>query len=238
MTITFVSRQLPRIRGVRKADKATNRMSFSGVVPWFDIGNPMGPSRRDGSSFEGVIEVESLLEHDFVVGARFDGITREIRSQPCKLRWFDPRMRSWRMHTPDFELVQRGQDRLLYVQVKPKRIADYLAAEHALIRRSFAMLGHRFEVWTEDEIRKQPRFRNCEMLFGHTAPIENVAALDRIREVLRLVRSDTPTVGQIRRAAGVGGATLPALLRLHVRGEIRFDLDREIDERALVHRAA
>ena len=234
MTVAFTPRRLRRIRGVRAADKATNRMSFSGVVPWFDLENLMGAMRCDGASFEGIVEVESLLEHDFVVVTRVDGITRKIRPQPCRLKWFDPRNQVWRVYTPDFELLQSVSKEPLYVEVKPERIAQQLEAEHTLIRRNFALLGCRFEVRTEVDIRAQPRFRNAELLFEHTAPMEDVTALDRVREVLHDAGPTVPTVGEVCRAAGIGGGAFAALLRLHVRGEIRFDLDREIDHRALI----
>lgn len=233
MAYDFRTKQLKRINGVRKADKKTNRGSFTGVVPWFDLGNLMGPSL--GEEYEGVIEVESLLEHDFVVRARFDGVTTMIRPQPEKLRWWDPRKGRWRTHIPDFETTRTNQNTRTFVQVKPKKFADRFEEDLILIRRNFERLGFNFEVKTELDIRQQPRFANCEMLFPKTGPMEDVGALERVRAVVREARDAVLTMGEIRRTAGIGTAADGAVLRLHVRSEVRLDLDVEIDDRALVH---
>jgi hypothetical protein len=233
MVFDFRTKQLKRINGVRKADKKTNRGSFTGVVPWFDLGNLMGPSL--GEHYEGIIEVESLLEHDFVVQARFDGVTTMVRPQPEKLKWWDPRKSRWRTHIPDFEAKRTDRNTRTFVQVKPKKYAERLEEELILIRRNFERLGFLYEVMTEIEIRKEPRFANAKMLFPHTGPMEDVGALDRVRAVLREAKASVPTMGEIRRAAGIGTASDRAVLRLHVRSEVRLDLDVEIDERAPVH---
>ncbi|MFJ7439637.1 Tn7 transposase TnsA N-terminal domain-containing protein [Methylorubrum thiocyanatum] len=233
MAYDFRTKQLKRINGVRKADKKTNRGSFTGVLPWFDLGNLMGPSL--GEQYEGIIEVESLLEHDFVVRTRFDGVTTMVRPQPEKLKWWDPRDSRWRTHVPDFEAVRTDRNTRTFVQVKPKKFADRLEEDFILIRRNFERLGFDFEVMTELEIRKQPRFANAQMLFPHTGPMEDVGALDRVRTVLREAEGSVLTMGEIRRMADIGTASDEAVLRLHVRSEIRLDLDVEIDERALVH---
>lgn len=234
MTVAHTARLLRRVPGVRTADKRTNRMSFSGILPWFDIENLMGPGIRDGSSFEAIIEAESLLEHDFVVLKRLDGSTREIRQQPRRLKWWDPRTRQWRLHIPDFELLSHGSERVVFAQVKPAEIAAELKEELDLIRDAFEHLGHGFEVWTEVEIRAQPRFRNAQLLYGHTGPLENVEALAAVRKVLRDTAPEALTIGEIREAAGVGGMAFRAVLRLHVRGEVALDLDRPIIDGAMV----
>ncbi len=73
----------------------------------------------------------------------------------------------------------------VYVQVKPKVVADEMADELALIEAGFRAQGLTFEVWTDEVIRRQPRFANAELLFDQSGPLEDVEALDRVRSVLR-----------------------------------------------------
>jgi hypothetical protein len=232
--IAFRPKELQRIIGVRAASRKTNRASFCGVVPWFDLENLMGASKSDGTSFEGIIEFESLLEHDFLVLTRSDGITTEVRPQPRKVDWFDLRSRKWRVHIPDFAVVRRGCSRPIYVQVKPKVKAEALAEELGLITDEFHRQKLLFEVWTEVEIRRQPVFGNAEMLFEHCGPREDVEALDQVREVLRDAPRTVRTIAEIKEASGIGGRTLGAVLRLHVLREVALDLEKPIDDRALV----
>lgn len=234
MNIAFTPKNLTRVRGVRKADKATNRMSFCGVVPWFDLDNLMGPTRNAKSSFEGIIEFESLLEHDFIVLSRSDGETKTIRPQPVRLRWWDPRTTQWRVHVPDFEVSRSGLKKPVLIQVKPKTIADEMAEELDLIKDAFRKTGRTYEIWTDEEIRRQPRFSNAQLLFPQSGPLEDVEALDRVRQALAESTAAIPTVGEVREVAGIGCRAFQAVLRLHVRREVRLDLDRPIDASAQI----
>ena len=120
------------------------------------------------------------------------------------------------------------------MQVKPKVKADVLAEELGLIADEFHRQKLPFEVWTEVEIRRQPVFGNAELLFEHCGPREDVEALDRVREVLRNAPRTVKTIAQIKEASGIGGRTLGAVLRLHVLREVALDLEKPIDDRALV----
>lgn len=234
MNIAFTPKSLTPIRGVRKADKATNRRSFCGVVPWFDLDNLMAPSGQRGSRIEGLVEFESLLEHDFLVLIRSDGITTSVRPQPRKVSWWDPRSQRWRVHTPDFALRRRFVTKPVYVQVKPKVVADEMADELALIEAGFRAQGLTFEVWTDEVIRRQPRFANAELLFDQSGPLEDVEALDRVRSVLREAAPSLLTIGQVREVSGIGSRAMQAVLRLHMRREVDLNLERPIDACALV----
>lgn len=234
MNIAFTPKNLARVRGVRKADKATNRRSFCGVVPWFDLDNLMAPTGRRRSSKEGLIEFESLLEHDFLVLARSDGITTSVRPQPIKLYWWDPRTRQWRLHIPDFAVGRRFVPKPVYIQVKPKAVADEMSDELRLIKAAFFQRGLIYEIWTDEDIHRQPRFSNAELLFDQSGPLEDVEALDRVREVLRKAAPSVLTVGEVREAAGIGPRAFQAILRLHVRDEVDLNLERPLDAKALV----
>lgn len=234
MNIAFTPKNLARVRGVRKADKATNRRSFCGVVPWFDLDNLMAPTGRRRSSKEGLIEFESLLEHDFLVLARSDGITTSVRPQPIKLYWWDPRTRQWRVHIPDFAVVRRFVPKPVYIQVKPKAVADEMSDELRLIKAAFLQCGLTYEIWTDEDIHRQPRFSNAELLFDQSGPLEDVEALDRVREVLRRATPSVLTAGEVREAAGIGPRAFQAILRLHVRDEVDLNLELPLDAKALV----
>lgn len=233
MTINFRPKELERVRGVRAASRKTLRASFCGIVPWFDLNNLMGPSRTSRCSFEGIVEFESLLEHDFLVLARSDGTTWRVRHQPRKVKWWDPRSDKERMHIPDFEVHRRGSRRPVYIQVKPQEQADRLKEELNLIEKAFVKQGLAFELWTDTKIRRQPRFGNAVMLFEHAGPREDVEALDRVREVLRAAPSIL-TIAQIRKTSGIEGRVFGAVMRLHILREVELDLEKPIDLRALV----
>lgn len=235
MTVAFTPKALKQLKGVRAADKATNRVSFSGTMPWFDIDNLMAPTGLNGNDIEGFVEGESLLELEFIRLARFVGQTVRIRPQPCTLRWVDPRTMKLRKHIPDFEVWRHGSTKSIFIEVKYAEEAELLKSEHDLIRANFKKEGHEFEVWTEAVIRKQPRATNVEMLFAQAGPIENVAALECVRSVLRSAQGETLTIGEIRERSGLRGKAFRAILRLHVRRELVLDLDSTIDERSPVY---
>ncbi|GEP01513.1 hypothetical protein [Methylobacterium haplocladii] len=234
MNIAFTPKNLARVRGVRKADKATNRRSFCGVVPWFDLDNLMAPTGKRRSSKEGLIEFESLLEHDFLVLTRSDGITTSVRPQPIRFHWWDPRTSQWRVHIPDFAVMRRFVPKPVYIQVKPKAVADALSEELGLIKAAFRQRGLSYEVWTDEDIRRQPRFSNAELLFDQSGPLEDVEALDRVRKVLKEAAPSVLSVAEVREAAGIGPRAFQAILRLHMRNEVDLNLERPLDAKALV----
>lgn len=237
MTIDFYPKNIKRIRGVRAADKGTNRTSFSGLLPWFDLDNLMGPAGNAASSFEGIIEFESLLEHDFLVLSRSDGMTWKVKPQPRKIEWWDSRTSQWRIHYPDFEVMRRDCRHPIYIQVKPMAQVKKRIRELKLIKASCRDQGLAFEVWSERKIRRQPRFANASMLFGQSGPMEDADALDRVRKALHAASPAVLTLGQVRRAAGTEGDTIQAVLRLHVLKEVELDLARPIDAKAPVRLA-
>jgi hypothetical protein len=109
-----------------------------------------------------------------------------------------------------------------------------MADELALIEAGFRAQGLTFEVWTDEVIRRQPRFANAELLFDQSGPLEDVEALDRVRSVLREAAPSLLTVGQVREVSGIGSRAMQAVLRLHMRREVDLDLERSIDACALV----
>lgn len=133
------------------------RDNYTGLVPMARCG-------WKGIPFESMIEMDWLIVSD-----AFHRTLREIEAQPCIVDYFiDGKHRKW---IPDFGLTVSDDSRPILVEVKtlkdlyPKdpELAGYTRAKWAAIERAAIEQGYGFALYTENEIRVQPRLENATL---------------------------------------------------------------------------
>jgi len=192
-----------------------------------------------GSSF-----AESRLENDAHILLSADPKVKSFAVQPHQLVYWAPNPHgemTKSVYTPD--LVVLGADQLIrIIEVKAayfaeqdrwKRIEPYIREAYALDH------GVSFHLFTEHEIRQQPRLSNAQIMVSHRPP----PADDQAAIVLRHLLDDLiqTTIGALcERAAALnidGRRAFSAVMRLGLSGEARLDLSRPISGATPLSRA-
>jgi hypothetical protein len=226
MTIEHTAKILRSCNPVRNIKKARGD-GFHGITPWYELTRLMEVGTDDV-----LLEPESKLESDFLLVKRFDRSILKMRHQPKIFEWWDPRVREYREHTPDFEGATAVD--LVYFQIKTDEEELRLREELKLIGESIEAEGHRFEVWKKSDIHKNPRFRNCELFCEEAGPIEDREAVEAVEKLVSRAGRPLP-IGVIRRATKLHARAFRAVLRLYVLGEIDLDVEQFIDDSSIVH---
>jgi len=169
---------------------------------------------------------ESLIEADLIVVMEADPRVDGFWAQPETFRW--RQKGRVRRYTPDFLVLLTDGSRM-YREVKPSRVLERdpsLGGRRPHIEAECARRGAQFEVWTERDIRRQPRYGNAREIQRRAGPWtrQMEAALAALRRVLADGRRPE-TIGALLLQAGLGLADLEAALALVAHGEIRIDVE-------------
>ncbi|MGC0322527.1 hypothetical protein ABIG06_003156 [Bradyrhizobium sp. USDA 326] len=181
------------------------------------------------------IPFESMIEMDFlVVTDAFLRTLLGIEAQPCVVEYFfDGKHRRW---IPDFALVVSDDPRRILVEVKTlldlypedAEEAAHARAKWAAIERAAISAGYGFALYTENEIRVQPRLDNAMMTSGVVSrffPKNRIQA--GIDGVLKLPNGSS--VLDLERMIGGRGDGLDVAIHLAWQGLIRLSPRREWD---------
>lgn len=161
---------------------------------------------------------ESFNERHALALLECDRSVSAFQTQPFTLQY--PWPTGYRIYTPDL-LVWRNRQAYV-VEVKP---ADKAAVPEFKLRRRlfaayFAARNVRYDVWTDTELKQQPRLDNADFLLRYRGRAVPAAVEIEIRDLLRR-RSQAP----VRDLAAAAGGTDPVYTLL-LRGVLAADLDR------------
>jgi hypothetical protein len=176
---------------------------------------------------------ESLLERDFQTILCADYRILEYGVQPHTLTYWTPNSngsRTKHTYVPDF-VVQDREGRLMVIEVKASYFTTlpYWQSREPYIREAYALdHGVPFLLFTERDIRIQPRLANFEIMLRHRGPPDDPEAEHIVRDILRNLGGVT-TIGDVcakgRLPAPPGSdRCYTALMRLALRGEISLDI--------------
>ncbi|NYI24822.1 hypothetical protein EWH08_18705 [Sphingobium indicum] len=175
---------------------------------------------------------ESLLERDALLLLDFDRDVAHFSVQPETFVWTEAGRQ--RRYTPDIRL-EMADGKIIYRQVK---LATRLAADPTLggrlpaIEAECAARGGRHEMWLDTDIRRQPRLSNVRRLRAAVAVLaaENLPAI-------RTIITHLPfplTLGATAAALGGQAVHTNVVLGLVAIGDLVADLDRPLDENAIL----
>lgn len=112
-----------------------------------------------------MVHFESQLERDFCYQLEFDSSVLRFREQPATV---SIRYRGkWHRYTPD--LAAERRDGITIYEVKPRRRAVRSEMQDVFdaAQEHFSEQGYRYQVVTEDDIRREPLFGNIKMLLRY-----------------------------------------------------------------------
>jgi hypothetical protein len=181
------------------------------------------------------VPYESRLEADLVMVMAADADVTGIWSQPETFRWrAEGRLRRY---TPDFLITTYYGP--VYREVKP---IDVLVRDPTLggrleaIRGQCACRGARFEIWTEIDIRAEPRFANARAVHFAPHPGRDRAVAASLREAVSDLVGSAPASLLLSRA-GLASGNLGDLLALVAVGDaVIVDMERGIGPDTLIGR--
>ncbi len=181
------------------------------------------PSRKLGKT----VGVESLLERDAVLVLEYSQDVRYYEGQPRRVVYYSAKGKP-HSYIPDFD-AHYVDETTTDIEVKPsaKLLNPKLKEKYELIAERYRQLGLRFEIWTENEIRAEPRFSNIRDI--HRARPRFVT--DQEEAALAALPDDRALT--LKEASRLLGGRL-AVLRAVARGRLHIHLDRAFDEEALV----
>ncbi len=177
---------------------------------------------------------ESLLDRDFQTLICADWRIHRYAVQAHELTYFTPAEhggRAKRTYTPDIVAIDH-QGQVIIIEVKAAWFAKQAAwtRREPYIREAYAFdHGARFLLFTEEQIRLQPRLANCELMLRHRPPPHDTEADLAIRDAVTAVGACV-SIGEIcGAAAGLSEERrFSALMRLALRGTVTLDLDRPL----------
>ncbi len=178
------------------------RHTFTGYVPSTKVGND-----------HQLIAYESLLERDFIQLLEDDDEVESYRDRSEAVIWTDESGAEHRS-LPDFDVLKRNGVRIC-VEVKPfERIErKRLRPLYAMVEKAAIASGrfHRFEIWTDREIRRPIPLYNAELRnigrldeFDHSASISVIGALR--------AASGSCTIRELRLRSGLDAGSFRAVV--------------------------
>lgn len=175
---------------------------------------------------------ESLLERDLMVLQDIDPEVGAFALKPETLVWSEGG-REMR-YTPDFQVVSRN-GAVVYREAMSQRKLDAdpsLRGRRSRIIDACAARGASFEIWTETEIRKQPRLANCSRIRAAVAFLTPT----NLSVVQTGLAADRPvSLGSLQTALGPNPEFIGALLGLVAVGELTLDLNAAIGPDTELH---
>lgn len=175
---------------------------------------------------------ESLLERDLMVLQDIDPEVDAFALKPETLIWVDNGREQ--RYTPDFQVISRN-GRVVYREAMSQRKLDAdpsLKGCRLRITDACAARGSSFEIWTETDIRKQPRLANCSRIRAAVAFL-TPTNLSVIRT--RLVADRPVSLGSLQTALGPNPEFVGVLLGLVAIGELKLDLNAAIGPDTELH---
>lgn len=174
----------------------------------------------------------SLLERDLMVLQDIDPEVDAFALKPETVIWADGG--SERRYMPDFKVITRS-NRVVYREALPQRKLDTdpsLKGRRSRIIDACAARGASFEIWTETEIRKQPRLANCSRIRAAVAFL-TPTNLSVVRT--GLAAGCPVSLGSLQIAFGPNPEFVGALLGLVAVGELTLDLNAAITPDTALH---
>ncbi|MCG5243866.1 hypothetical protein ACIU1J_25645 [Azospirillum doebereinerae] len=175
---------------------------------------------------------ESLLERDLMVIQDVDPDVANFALKPETLVWTNGQREQ--RYTPNFRVVTR-EGRFVYREAIPRRKLNAdpsLKGRRSRITDACAVRGASFELWTETEIRKQPRLANCRRIRAAVAFLTPINLT-----IVRTGLADGRPVSLASLQATIGSDPIlvGALLGLVAVGELTLDLDAVIGPDTELH---
>jgi hypothetical protein len=174
---------------------------------------------------------ESLLERDALVVLEADQRVADYAAQP---ETFQVRATGTR-YTPDL-LVEYTNGRRLFREVKPAakvRVSPALTRHLDQVVAACAARGAHFDVWTDDDIRREPRLSNSHRV---TKSVAFVSA-NALQFVWGLEQGDGLTLAQAAsELPEAGPIARSAILGLVGLGLLHADLERSLTDDTVVRR--
>lgn len=173
------------------------------------------------------VPFESSVEADLILIMEVDSTVAGFWAQPETFRWRqDGRARRY---TPDF-LVQMTDGNFEYREVKLlkhlKRNPTF-DGRRERIEQECRTRNAKFEIWTETDVRRLPRYANTRLILSHGGPVRDDRALAALRLVL--ATAEPTSIGDLLQRARLETEHIGSVLRLIRFGEIGVDLDRPLD---------
>jgi hypothetical protein len=179
---------------------------------------------------------DSLQERDTQTLLCADPRIKVYAVQPHQLIYWGPDSSGElmkRTYTPDFAALDRdGQ--VLIIEVKAKIFSESPKWRllEPFIREAYETdHGARFLLFTEDQIRAQPRLSNCQIMLRHRPPPDDEAGELAAREVLEDLHGEA-SLGDVcseLEARGIDERrAFSALMRIALSGEISLDLSQPL----------
>lgn len=174
-----------------------------------------------------MVGTESLLERDAALVLEYSHEVLRYEGQPRVVVYYSDEGKP-HSYIPDFD-ADYIDETTIDIEVKPsaKLLDPKLQKKYELIAERYRQLGRRFELWTEREIRAEPRFSNIREVhrarprFFTDADDAALAAFPADRTL------------SLREATRLLGSRL-AVLRAIARHRLHTNLDRALDDDALV----
>jgi hypothetical protein len=178
---------------------------------------------------------ESLLERDFQTILCADYRIHQYGVQPHTLTYWTPNAngsRTKHTYVPDF-VARDKEGRVMIIEVKASYFTtlSYWKSREPYIKEAYDLdHGAPFLLFTERDIRIQPRLANFEIMLRHRGPPDDPQAEQTVRDILRILNGDT-TIGEVcaqGRLPAPPGADrcYTAIMRLALRGELSLDLSK------------
>lgn len=218
----------------------------AGAIPVRDVRKRRSPIAWSGMFASqkafGPTPFESLLERDFQTLLSADPRIVGYAAQPHHLEYWTPDdtgRQIKRRYTPDYAARDRDGNVLIF-EVKAKRFAE--AAKWRGVEPYVAAAyeddhGVRFLIFTEDEIRQQPRLSNCQMLVSHRADVEDVEA-DLVVSDILMVTAMPRLIGEVQFEAKSHGIdsrrAFAAIMRAVLAGQVQIDLSQPIGPQSIL----
>jgi hypothetical protein len=230
--------------------KSSIHPSHFGLVPG---ARPMRawPKRRSTSSWDGQFAsakalgsswFEGFLERDFQTHLEADATIKAYSVQAHQLIYWAPDETgefAKRLYTPDVAAIGVDGEILVFeVKAKAFRQQEKWLRLEPFIREAYAAdHGARFSVFTETEIRAQPRLTNLEIMLRHRPPGNDELGELVVRTLIAQTGGRT-TLGAIAEAAVAQAIedrrSFSALMRLALCGAIKLDLSQPFSPQTLV----
>lgn len=181
------------------------------------------PSRKLGR----MVQWESLLERDAILVLEHRPDVDWYEEQPSEEIYYDAYGTPWR-YTPDFG-VRLTDGSEFHIEVKPSgKLVDVdLCHKLALIERRYRETGRHFEIWTEREIRAEPRFSTLRTIHRARVRLANFDAQQQLAQL-----GDQAWVSFREAALALGGKY--QVHRLLSQGAIQADFERALNDEAFV----
>ena len=174
----------------------------------------------------------SILERDGHTLLCADWRVKEYAVEPHQLTYWAPNAAGQlvkRIYTPDF-VVKDQQDNIFIMEVKAKGLADRSkwASLEPYIREAYEVdHGVPYFIFTEAELRAEPRLSNCRIMLRFRGPPDDAPAEMAVRDVVAQ-REHGATIGEITVAlAGLqidADRCFGAVMRLALAGAVNVDL--------------